>query len=114
MLDADAVIIVLQLAAEMIFETATRHDRRNFYNSFGGLLPIVMHKTLYLFRNINRLVTPERRRWQRFEGDCMLKDNQLRILSYVVLICAKNQSVVQKTRKDSWGSDNSAVLRTRL
>ena len=28
MLDADAVIIVLQLAAEMIFETATRHDRR--------------------------------------------------------------------------------------
>ena len=47
MLDADAVIIVLQLAAEMIFETATRHDRRNFYNSFGGLLPIVMHKTLY-------------------------------------------------------------------
>ena len=64
MLDADAVIIVLQLAAEMIFETATRHDRRNFYNSFGGLLPIVMHKTLYLFRNINRLVTPERRRWR--------------------------------------------------
>ena len=35
MLDADAVIIVLQLAAEMIFETATRHDRRNLYNSFG-------------------------------------------------------------------------------
>ena len=28
MLDADAVIIVLQLAAEMIFETATRHNRR--------------------------------------------------------------------------------------
>ena len=49
MLDADAVIIVLQLAAEMIFETATRHDRRNFYNSFGGFWRIIMSKTLYLF-----------------------------------------------------------------
>ena len=31
----------------MIFEMAIRPGRRNFFNLFGGLLSIVMHKTLY-------------------------------------------------------------------
>ena len=80
----------------MIFETATRHGRRNFYNSFGGFWRIIMSKTLYLFCNINRLITPERRRWYKFEGDCVSKNNNLRISPQAELICATNQSMVQE------------------